>query len=63
MHGLHYTGRIETIPGNYQSYYNNIYEVIRNGANLIVHPEQSLDLMKIIEGAIESNRSGNAVIF
>lgn len=63
MNGLHYTGRIETMPGNYQSYYNNIYEVIRNGANLIVHPEQSLDLMKIIEGAIESNRSRNALRF
>ena len=61
INGLNYTGRIETIPGNYQAYYDNIYDVIRNNAELIVKPEQSLDLMKIIEGAIESNRTGNAV--
>ena len=54
-------GRIETIPGNYQAFYDNIYDVIRNHANLIVQPEQSLDLMKIIVGAIESNRTGNIV--
>ncbi len=63
INGLHYTGRIETISGNYQSYYNNIYEAIRNNGELIVKPEQSLDLMKIIEGAIESSKTGNAVNF
>jgi scyllo-inositol 2-dehydrogenase (NADP+) len=63
MNGLHFTGRIETIAGNYQSYYNNIYEAIRNNGELIVKPDQSLDLMKIIEGAIESNRTGNTVCF
>ena len=61
LNGLHFMGRIETIPGNYQAFYDNIYDVIRNGANLIVQPEQSLDLMKIIEGAIESNKTGNIV--
>lgn len=63
INGLHYMGRIETLSGNYQSYYDNIYEAIRVGADLIVKPEQSLDLMRIIEGAIESNRTGNAVHF
>lgn len=63
FNGLHYTGRIETISGNYLSYYNNIYEAIRNNGELIVKPEQSLDLMKIIEGSIESSKIGNAVNF
>ncbi len=61
VNGLHFTGRIETIPGNYQAYYDNIYEVIRNGAELIVKPEQSLDVIRIIEAAIESNQSGKLV--
>ena len=61
INGLHYTGRIETIPGDYNAYYNNIFEVIRTGGELIVKPEQSFDVMRIIEGAIESNRSGNLV--
>lgn len=63
LNGLHFTGRIETIAGNYLSYYDNIYDAIRNGADLIVKPEQSLDLMRILEGAIESNRNGNVVNF
>lgn len=63
LNGLHYTGRIETIPGNYLSYYDNIHDAIREGKELIVKPEQSLDLMRIIEGAIESNQTGNAVRF
>lgn len=63
INGLHYTGRIETISGNYLFYYNNIYEAIRKNGELFVKPEQSLDLMKIIEGAIESSMTGNAVSF
>lgn len=63
LNGLHFTGRIETIAGNYLSYYDNIFDAIRNGADLIVKPEQSLDLMRILEGAIESNRTGNMVKF
>jgi predicted dehydrogenase len=61
--GLHFSGRIETIAGNYLAYYNNIFEAIRNGAGLIVPPQQSLDVMRIIEAAIESNRTGNTVVF
>lgn len=60
---MHYTGRIETISGNYLSYYDNIHDVIREGKELIVKPEQSMDLMRIIEGAIESNKTGNTVRF
>ncbi len=63
LNGLHFTGRIETMSGNYLSYYDNIYDAIRNNAELIVKPEQSLELMKIIEGAIESNRKGKVVKF
>jgi predicted dehydrogenase len=63
MNGLHITGRIETIPGNYLAYYDNIFEAIRNKAELIVKPEQSLDVIRIIEATIESNRSGSSVNF
>lgn len=63
INGLHVTGRIETIPGNYLTYYDGIYDAIRNNQELIVKPEQSLDVMRIIEGAIESNRTGDVVLF
>lgn len=63
LNGLHYTGRIETIPGNYMAYYDNIYDVIRENKELMVKPEQSLEVIRIIEGAIESNWTGNMVTF
>jgi predicted dehydrogenase len=59
--GLHYTGRIETIPGNYLRYYDNIYGALREGEELIVKPEQSIALIEIIEAAIQSNKIGKAV--
>ncbi len=63
LNGLHFTGRIETIPGNYLAYYDNIHDVIRKKAELIVKPEQSLDVMRIIEGVIESNGAGKVIDF
>lgn len=63
LNGLHLTGRIETIRGNYSSYYDSVHGAIRNGEALIVKPEQSLDIMRIIEAVIESNKSGNIIQF
>ncbi|MBN2350315.1 MAG: oxidoreductase [Bacteroidales bacterium] len=47
--------KMETLAGNYSAYYNNIYEVIVHGAELIVKPEESLLGIEIIEAAKESN--------
>jgi predicted dehydrogenase len=46
---LHYRGKIETLPGNYAAYYDNIYDAIRNNVELIVKPHQSLDVIRVIE--------------
>lgn len=48
--------RIESIPGNYSAFYDNMYNVIRNGAELEVKPEQARDVIKIIELAYRSDR-------
>ncbi len=58
---LHFNGRIETYAGNYLAYYDSIFNAVRNGDELIVKPEQSLDVIRIIEAAIESNKTGRAV--
>ncbi|MCD1261113.1 oxidoreductase [Paenibacillus athensensis] len=60
---LHVQGRIETIPGAYLSYYQNVYEAIVHGAELIVRPEQALQTIRIIEAALESSRRGATVPF
>jgi len=59
--GLHVTGTIETMQGNYLSYYNNVFEAIRNKAVLAVKPEESRDVIRLIEACAESNSRRTAV--
>ncbi|MEJ1239386.1 Gfo/Idh/MocA family oxidoreductase [Chryseolinea sp. T2] len=59
--GLHVTGTIETIQGNYLAYYNNVFEAIRNQVPLAVKPEESRDVIRLIEACMESNTKRAAV--
>lgn len=54
---------IPTLPGNYLSYYDNIYAHLRDGAPLLVTPEQARDVIRIIEAAYESAEKGKSVHF
>ncbi|NOT75104.1 MAG: Gfo/Idh/MocA family oxidoreductase [Cyclobacteriaceae bacterium] len=53
--GAHFEGKIETLPGNYLGFYQNIYEVIRENKELEVRPEQAMQVIQLIEAAIKSN--------
>ncbi len=55
--GLHYKGKIETIPGNYGAFYNNIYDVIVHGKELAVKPEEAINVIRVIEMALKSNKT------
>lgn len=61
LNGMHIRGRVETIAGNYAAFYDNIYDVIRNHAELEVLPSQALNVIHVIETAIESSRSGQCM--
>ncbi len=61
INGMHVRGKVETVAGNYAAYYDNIYDVIRNRAELEVAPEQALNVIHLIEAAMESSRSGQCV--
>ena len=61
INGLHFKGTIETLPGAYPDYYTNIYDVIRNGKQLIVKPEEALNVIKIIEAVYESSKLKKAI--
>ena len=52
---LHYEGKVETLPGNYGLFYQNLYEVIREHKELLVKPEQALQVIQLIEAAMKSN--------
>lgn len=53
--------RIETLPGNYNKFYNNVYKAIMGDEELAVKPGEALDVIRIIEMAIKSNREGRSV--
>ena len=59
--GVNYEGKVETLPGNYNAVYDNLYDVIRNGAELSVKPEESIEVLKILEACLESNREKKTV--
>ncbi len=54
--GIHIENKVETIAGNYPQFYNNVYDAVRNGNELSVKPEQTIDVLKILEACLESNR-------
>jgi len=59
--GSNFTEKVETIRGNYSAFYHNIYDVIRNGAGLQVKPEEAIDVLKILEACLISNREKRTV--
>ncbi|MCY1723104.1 Gfo/Idh/MocA family oxidoreductase [Prolixibacteraceae bacterium Z1-6] len=52
---------IETLPGDYNIFYNNVYECIRNGAELLVKPEEAVDVLLILEACLLSNNEKRTI--
>ena len=61
LEGLHVESLVETIPGNYLTFYKNVHEAIREGKELSVKPEESRNVIRVIEACIESNRTRAAI--
>lgn len=53
---------IESIPGDYNIFYKNIYDAVRNGAELLVKPEEALEVLKILEACLQSNHEKRTVV-
>jgi len=53
---------IETLQGNYNIFYNNVFDAIRNGAELFVKPEEAVEVLKILEACLKSNREKRTVL-
>jgi predicted dehydrogenase len=61
--GKWFCGNLETEPGNYMGFYDNVYDVITKGMEQAVKPEEARNVIRIIELAIESHKSGSIVKF
>jgi predicted dehydrogenase len=53
--------KVETIPGNYMAFYDNLYECIAHGGELALKPEEAANVIRIIEAAQMSNAEGRTV--
>jgi scyllo-inositol 2-dehydrogenase (NADP+) len=53
--------RIETIPGRYRAYYENLVDAINGEAELKVNPEEAMNTIRIIELAMESSQKRAAI--
>jgi len=54
--------RVETVPGNYGMFYENLLEAIENGADLLVKPEESRDCLKILEACLLSDKEKRTIL-
>ncbi len=53
--GLHYVGRIRTLPGSYTSYFQNVYDAVTGRDELAVKPEQARMAIRLIELGLQSS--------
>jgi scyllo-inositol 2-dehydrogenase (NADP+) len=61
MNGQQFYGNIETEPGNYMGFYDNVRDVITKGAEQAVQPEEARNVIRVIELAFESQMRGGKV--
>lgn len=55
VEGLHFVGEVETLPGNYAKFYQNIYDAIAHEKELVVKPQEARNAIRIIELVKESS--------
>ena len=52
---------LETVPGRWRSYYENVADALIDGAELAVKPEEAAQAVRVIEAAMKSAQTGQAV--
>jgi scyllo-inositol 2-dehydrogenase (NADP+) len=61
--GMHLVSKVETERGNYVNFYQNIYDTILGKATLMVKPEDSRNVVRVIELAIQSNLEKRTIAY
>ena len=61
VNGNHIEGTIETLAGDYMIFYQNVYEAIRSGKELLVKPEEARQVIALIEASIQSNEARKSI--
>lgn len=61
VHGIVSEMVLETVPGRWRNYYENIADVLIDGAELAVKPEEAAKVVRVVEAAMRSAESGEAI--
>lgn len=61
--GLNFRGKVETIPGNYPAFYENVCQSIAGSEALVVQPGQARNTIRVIELAMQSDRDQRTISF
>ncbi|MCL6457082.1 MAG: oxidoreductase [Gorillibacterium sp.] len=60
--GVPTIGRVESVPGNYPYYYAGIRDALLKNERPPIKPEEALQVMYVIEAALESSRTRRVVV-
>ncbi len=63
MNGVHLMGVVESERGDYRKYYQNVYNAILGKEELVVKAEEARNTIRVIELAIESNKTKKRCVF
>ncbi len=61
IEGVEYDGLVETDAGCYPDFYNELYKCIVNGAPNPVPPEEALEVIQVLNAAVESHQTARTV--
>ncbi len=61
VEGLHCKGTIESLPGNYQLFYDNLHQAISEQGDLLVKPEEALQVIRLIELSVQSHKENRTM--
>jgi len=53
--------KVETLPGNYSAFYDNLYHCIARSGDIAVKPGEAANVIRIIEAAQKSDAEGKTV--
>ena len=59
--GVHFRGKVESVPGNYMAYYDAVYETLRHGAAPTVGLDGVLDTLRVLDAAFRSSETRQVV--
>lgn len=61
INGLDFRGEIETLPGNYMGFYDNVAAVINGAAEIAMSPAEAMGTVAIIEAAFASHEQKRTI--